>query len=214
MLLALAFGQPDVPVRSLVMGSGSLPAYLVRLLPTKPSSRTGGAQERGGSGACFEAAGVQAAISFRCFHQLLVESGLVGMFDQGRALTAFAPSDAAFAHAASTLGSAAYDGAFSSPAAARELVRHVVVAGSHTPGSLSFDGVRRTLTSLAGDRLSLVFGPSLSGGAEPRTLAVGPADGIDGQAYMSGVAVRFPDGSVLIPVSRIPLRSWAPPATR
>jgi len=208
-LAGAAAAQPQVSVSALVLGTGLLPAYLVRRVASPATERPPGSHFREGLGLCFEGTVGQQASSFRCFHRILAESGVGAAFDGTRAYTVFAPSDAAFAHLAATLGSARFARLMSSPRAARALARRTVVPGSHTLASLAFDGPRRALVTLAGSPLGIVFGPAAAGAGDRRTVAVGPAAGLDGQAFASGPAVRFPDGSVLVPIDRIPLTAWS-----
>lgn len=210
--IAFAFAQPRVPVASVEIAPGTVFTYLASHMRSGgPSSP--GVHYQGGAGLCFEASSSRST-TYACFRKALLASGLSGTIEETGPYTVFAPTDAAFAHLAETLGSASVRRLTTRRAAASELVRYVLAPGTHTLGALAFGvpagGGGLTLANMAGTGLRIEVGPAAASSGS-RTVAVGPAAGVDGQAYASGVSVRFADGSILVPVDRIPLDALMPP---
>lgn len=205
--LAAAFAQPRVTAGSLEIAPGTLPGYLAAHIRAAERSSPGVHLEAG-TGLCFEGSAAPST-TFACFRRALAASGLAGSFDGSRAYTVFAPTDAAFSHLARTLRDADVRRLTSDRAAASAMVGALLVPGSHTLGAITFGtsvpGRASSLPTVSGGSLRIVVGDGAPGASGSVTVAVGPPDGLDGQAHASGVSVLFPDGSVLVPLDRVPL---------
>ncbi len=214
LLLAAGFAQPRVQVAALTVNAGTLQGFITSHSVIRSAPRAPGAYQQSGSGLCFGPASAQRSTTFACFHRVLTDSGLDMIFDDSRTYTVFAPTDAAFAHLAQTIGSGCFRDWLSRRDALVTLVRQLVVPGSHPLGSLAFGapaaGRALTLTTLSGRALQLEIGPGSSSLSATRSVSVGPASAVDGQAYVSDVSTRFRDGSILVPISRVPLWGGMP----
>ncbi len=207
--LGTALAQPEVQLGSFSMGTGNVTSYLQQRARAA-ARRGGGTVLQAGAGACYQRTAGAAAPGFACFLQALRTSGVALEPSGGGPVTVFAPTDAAFAHLEDTIGLRAFLDFTRSPRAMTRLVQRSLVPGSY----LLSDMANRAsparpvtvLTTATGAPLTVAFG-RLGFGTSTTTVEVGPADALDGQSYVSGTPVRFPNGSVVIPLGRVPLRS-------
>ena len=195
--LTLAYAQPSIQVQNLSMGSGTMASYLQR-------SAVGGT-----TGLCYQNSTKNGA-SYACFEQALKVSGLGNLVSGTKPVTVFAPTDAAFAHLESTVGMGAFQRFMASQAATANFIRSSIVDGSTTVGDLAYHAPIATastsVSTLAGSPLAVAFG-SVGYGTSSTTVDVGPSNAVDGQSFVIGTPVMFGNGSVLIPLGRIPLTS-------
>jgi uncharacterized surface protein with fasciclin (FAS1) repeats len=196
--LGLAFAQPSIAIGDLTMQAGTMAPYLT-------NSATGGT-----TGLCFQNSTGSGSTSYACFERALRVSGLGAMVNGSKAVTVFAPTDAAFAHLEDTVGVGAFQRFMASPTAMAAFVRRSIVNGTTTVNDLAYHAPIATaatsVTTVAGTPLAVSFG-SVGYGTSSTTVDVGPSSAVDGQSFVIGTPVMFADGSVLIPLGRITLTS-------
>jgi len=212
MLLTAGDAQPHVQVAALVVDPGTLQGFLLSHSVVRTQPRTPGTHLQSGSGLCFGPTSAQRSTTFACFYRALRDSGPDVILDGSRTYTVFAPTDSAFAHLAATIGSARFRRLMGRHDAVVALIQQLIVPGSHALGSLAFGapagGRTLVLSTLSGPALRIEIGPGSGDLSSARYVAVGPASAADGQAFANGVSRRFRDGSVLIPIDRVPIAVW------
>ena len=194
----MAFAQPSIQLDGLNMQSGSMASYL--------QNHAVGAE----NAQCYQDNAPLHQTGYACFEHALEVSGLTSMLNGSQPVTVFAPTDAAFAHLASTAGTGAFDRFMNSKAAMTKLVKASIVDGSHTITDLAYQAPIATgttsVTTTAGTSLGIDFG-SVGYTTSSTYVDVGPSGAYDGQSFVIGTPVMFSRDSVLVPLGRITLTS-------
>lgn len=207
--LGAALAQPEIQLGSFSLGTGNVMSYLQQQARVA-ARRGGGTVLQTGAGTCYQRTAGAAAPGYACYLLALRTSGIALEPAGSGPVTVFAPTDAAFAHLEDAIGLRAFLDFTRSPRAMTRLVQRSLVPGSYLLSDLANRASPArpvtVLTTAAGTSLTVAFG-RLGFGTSATTVEVGPADALDGQSYVSGTPVRFPNGSVVLPLGRVPLRS-------